>query len=399
MNFRHTYARFLIVLSCLGSHPLLAGCPKFTEQIIDPMIGEICYAVTRADVNGDGKLDIVAVSESRVQWYEAPSWKKWIILDGQTERDNVCIAAQDIDGDGRVDFALGAGWIKANTGTFQWISRGPNPDDKWSVHLIGQEKSLHRMSFADVLATGKPQLILSPLNRSVEGAGGVRLLSFEIPAQPKTERWPMTALDQSLNRIHAHTHFDWDGDGRMDTITASEEGVYLIRRAAGTFEKTQLAAGASSDKPELRGAGEIKVGTLKNGVRFLATVEPMHGTSVAVYTVPIDPKMPLKRAIIESSMRQGHAVWTADLDRDGTDEILIGHREAGTGTIAGPGLYVFSCDDEETGKWTKHVIDNGGIAVEDALIDDFTGDGKLDLVAGGRATHNVKLYVNEGPVK
>src|ERR1700710_1161126 len=93
----------LVTLFCVGSTVLkqsFAGFPKFVEQVIDPNIGEVCYAVTKADVNGDGMLDIVAVSENRVQWYEAPSWTKHIILEEQPERDNVCIAAHDIDGDG-----------------------------------------------------------------------------------------------------------------------------------------------------------------------------------------------------------------------------------------------------------------------------------------------------------
>src|SRR5579871_1677083 len=82
-----------------------ADVPKFEAKEIDPNIGVVCYAVTRADVNGDGKLDIVAVSENRVQWYEAPSWTKHVIIEDQTELDNVCIAAHDIDGDGQIDFA------------------------------------------------------------------------------------------------------------------------------------------------------------------------------------------------------------------------------------------------------------------------------------------------------
>ena len=387
-----------LVLFCLSMwvSEVSAGCPKFAEQVIDAKIGDVCYAVTSADVNGDGSPDIVAVSENRVQWYEAPSWKKHIILENQAELDLVCVAAHDIDGDGRVDFALGAGWIKANTGTIQWITRGQNPDDKWSVHFISQERSTHRMSFADVLGTGKPQLVVSPLNRSMEGTLGVRVLAFEIPTQPQASRWPATVLDSSLNRMHNHTHVDWDRDGLLDTITASEEGIFLIRKQNELYAKTSLGMGASNEKPELRGAGEIKVGKLKDGGRFLASVEPMHGNGIAIYLEQPDGKFPLRRIVIEDSLKQGHAVWVADLDGDGADELLVGHREAGTGPIAGPGLYVFSNNDGAGVEWTKQVIDNGGIAVEDAFAMDLNGDRRPDLVAGGRATHNLKLYVNLG---
>lgn len=371
-----------------------AGVPEFEAKVIDPNIGVVCYAVTSADVNGDGKLDIVAVSENRVQWYEAPTWTKHIILDNQTEMDNVCIAAHDIDGDGKVDFALGAGWIKSNTGTIQWITRGAKEDDKWSVHFIGKEVSTHRMSFADVLSKGKRQLVVSPLNRST-APEGIRLMAFEVPPQPKTDRWAMTVLDQTLNRMHNHTHVDWNNDGKLDTITASEEGVFLIQSKGDAFTKTLLGKGAAGDKPELRGAGEIRVGKLKSGARFLTTVEPMHGTSIVVYTSNADGSLPLQRTVIEDTLKQGHAVWPVDLDGDGSDEIVGGHREPGTGAVKGPGLYVYSCDSEADRKWSKHVIDDGGVAVEDALAADFNGDGKPDIVAGGRLTHNVKLYINK----
>jgi len=388
-----------LMLFLCGSRGVLAGVPKFEAHVIDPNIGNVCYAVASADVNGDGKLDIVAVSENRVQWYEAPSWTKHIILEDQLEAEHVCIAALDIDQDGKLDFAIGAGWIKSNSGTIQWITRGAKPEDKWNVHFIGKEKTTHRMSFADVLGTGRPQLVVSPLTRSAEGATGVRLLAFEIPKQPKTDRWMPTVLDATVNRMHAHTHADWDGDGNGDTIVSGEEGVFLVQRKGDAFAKTLLGTGASGDKPELRGAGEVKLGRLKGSRRFIATVEPMHGTSVAVYLNNADGSLPLKRVVIEETLKQGHAVWTADLDGDGSDEVVVGHREPGTGTVKGPGLYVFSSNDEAGSKWTKHIIDDGGIAVEDAFATDLNGDGRPDLVAGGRATHNVKLYINAGATK
>ena len=34
------------------------------------------------------------------------------------------------------------------------------------------------------------------------------------------------------------------------------------------------------------------------------------------------------------------------------------------------------------------------MACEDALAADLDGDGRPDIIAGGRATHNVKIYWN-----
>lgn len=387
--------RFLGLL-LLGSITIADGAefPRFEVITVDPDIGKVCYAVNTADVNGDGKLDIVAVSENRIQWYENPSWTKHVILENQTELDNVCLAPHDIDGDGKIDFAVGAGWTKI--GTIQWITRQADPNARWSVHFIGKELSLHRMSFADVLGKGRPQLVLSPLLKT-DGAG-VRFEALEIPANPKTDRWPATILDESLNRMHAHTHVDWDQTAPIDSLVGAAEGVFLIsRKADGTFAKMLLGTGAEGATLDAKGVGEVKVGRWnKSGQKFLATVEPMHGTMAVVYFPSADSTQPWTRHVFDTTLKQGHAAWCADLDGDGRDEIIIGHREAGPGPVVGPGLYVFQSTGDEPTMWKKHVLDDGGCAVEDALAADFNGDGRPDLVAGGRATHNVKLYINRG---
>src|SRR5438309_91566 len=91
-----------LVLSTARAH---AEFPHFRAQEIDPHVGNICYAVTVADVNGDKKPDVVAVTEDSVVWFENSSWRKHTIIKDATERDNVCIQPHDIDGDGKVDFA------------------------------------------------------------------------------------------------------------------------------------------------------------------------------------------------------------------------------------------------------------------------------------------------------
>ena len=366
------------------------GFPEFEHVVIDPYCGRVCYAVTLADVDGDGRQDIVAVTENRVLWYQNPTWKKRVIIEDQTERDNVCIAPLDIDGDGRVDFALGAGWTKI--GTLQWLSRGDSLDKKWSVHFIDKERWLHRMRWADVLGTGRPQLVISPLNATV--GSGVRLTAFEIPENPRTDRWPRHLIDNSLNRMHNHWHADLDGDGTTDTITASQEGIYLVTKSDGGFEKRKLGEGAAGKTPQQRGAGEVKLGRLGNGRRFLATIEPMHGNQVVVYTEPGRSGAMWQRHVLDDTLKQGHAVWPANLDQDPDDELIIGHREAEDGPVKGPGVYVYDAQNNSGTKWQKHVIDDGQMATEDVVAADLTGDGRVDFVAGGRATHNIKLYVN-----
>src|SRR5262249_44875635 len=152
--------------------------------------------------------------------------------------------------------------------------------------------------------------------------------------------WKSTVLDRQLNAMHNHWMVDLDGDGNVDAVTASQEGVSLIQRAANTkFARHKLAEGAPGpDEPQKRGAGEIKVGRLKSGALFIATVEPMHGNAVAVYTRPAAGEALWTRHVLDESLTRGHAVWTADVDRDGSDELVIGHSDKGTGEIAGPGV-------------------------------------------------------------
>jgi hypothetical protein len=362
---------------------------RFVARTIDANIGKVCYAVTTADVDNDGKRDIVAVTENRVLWYQNPSWEMHVIIEDQTPLDNVCIAPLDIDGDGNIDFALGAGWTK--TGTLHWLTRGLSLDEKWTVHSIGVEKWTHRMRFADVLSTGKPQLVVSPLNATV--GDGVRLTAFEIPADPRKDRWPSTVLNAELNRMHNHWQIDFDNNDVMDTLTSSREGVNLVRRTANGWERTRLGTGATADEPNQNGAGEIKVGTLPGGRRFITTVEPMHGHSLAVYTPPGKESADglWLRHVIDTGFKRGHALWTADIDGDGSDEIAFGHSD----TPDTFGVIVYDCTTNDGTVWRKHVVDTGGIATEDLIVEDLTGDGKPDIVAGGRATHNVKLYVQQ----
>jgi hypothetical protein len=396
----------LLVL-LLAAPAAAADFPRFEAREIDPHVGNVCYAVTTADVDGDKKPDVVAVTEDAVVWFANPSWEKHVLLKGRTERDNVCIQPRDIDGDGRIDFALGAGWRPPDTkggGTLQWLGRDSQGD--WQVHPLGSEPALHRIRWGDVKGTGKSQLVVAPLQgrgtkppKWDEGAG-VRILVYTVPDRPAAEPWPMEVADDSLHTVHNLQVLDFDGDGRDDVLLAAWEGVFLLKRSAdGHWSRSKLGAGNQEASP-FKGASEIKLGRLADGRRYIATIEPWHGFQVVVYTPPKSGEGLWDRKVIDEPVQWGHAVWCADLDGDKDEELIIGQRDPNKGPkadVRGPGVRVY---DPDSGSgplsFTRHVIDDGGMATEDLVAADLDGDGRPDLVAGGRATHNVKIYWNKG---
>src|SRR5262249_3188981 len=162
----------------------------------------------------------------------------------------------------------------------------------------------------------------------------------------------------------------------------SYEGVNLITGKDGKWSRTHIGAGNQDNPKSNRGASEIKQGRLKSGKKFIATIEPWHGNQVVVYTEPTTGTM-WDRRVIDEELKGGHAVSVADLDGDGSDELIIGVRDDG-GKVK-KGVRVYKATDDIGSKWSRQIVDDGGVAVEDLACIDLDGDGKIDIVAVGRA--------------
>lgn len=388
-----------------GEEGSAASSLSFEIKEIDKSLS-VGYAVLLEDLNGDGKKDIVVVDTHRVIWYENPSWKRRTILEGKTERDNVCIAAYDIDGDGKIDLALGAGWRPFNTktgGTLQWLKQPDSLEREWQLYPIGEEPTLHRIRFADLDGTGKPALVVVPLmgrnsTREKNWLDGlpVRVLAYRIPRDPRKERWIPEVLDESLHVMHNFHPIPAKSGKGMDLLTVSYEGVHRLSRQGEKWVNEKIGRGNQDNPRGSRGASEIKLGKLKGG-EFIATIEPWHGDQVVVYTPGAKVGDLWQRQVLDGELRWGHAVWCADLDGDGSEELIIGVRD-NKSKNAGErcGVRIYKALDSRGQKWHRQLVDEGGVAVEDLACADLDGDGKVDLVAVGRATKNVRLYRNLG---
>jgi hypothetical protein len=373
-----------VAVTSTSQAPKPAATLSFRAEQIASDFG-IGYAVTTGDVNGDGQTDVVAINATDLVWFEAPKWQKHVILSGATARDNVTLALNDIDRDGRLDVALGAGWQPTNTsggGTLQWVGRSaPGADAPWALHPISEEPTLHRMRWADVDGDGTRELIVVPLHgRGTKGPDwqgqGARILIFRPPSDPARDPWPMEVADDTLHIVHNFLPVNMDDDRQEEILTASREGVNLLkRRGNGSWSRTLIGEGSP---------GEIKLGRVA-GRRMLATVEPWHGSSVVIYA---DKPGMWARTVIESALTGGHALGWADFDGDGSDELAVGWRDAK------PGVAVYAIDREGALR-SKTMVDEAGMATEDLSVADLNGDKQPDIVASGRATHNVKIYWNE----
>lgn len=371
----------------------------FRDHLIDHLPG--AYQCSVADLNGDGKPDIIALSSDRseIAWYENPTWKKHLLT--TATHGNIDIAAYDLDGDGKPEMAVASEFDLGNTqrgGRVQWFKPGADVTAEWTSHEIAMLPTAHRLRWADWDGDGKKELVVVPIlgpgatPPTYQGALSITSYAFTNGiAQAKL-------VDRSLTVAHGMRILDFDGDGRDDLLTASYEGVTLFRPvgkgASRTWRKTLLASGEQNAPPK-RGSSEVDRGWLKpasGSARrpFLATIEPWHGNEVVVYTPPANGKGLWQRHVLDTTLDDGHALVCADLDGDGQSEILAGFRGRGHS------LYCYRCVNAEGTQWERSTIDAGGMAGAGIFAADLNGDGRIDLVCSGSATANVKWYENLG---
>jgi len=410
----------LLPLACVlvaGAATLAAEPPepKFTAVTLDDHI-QIGYGLAIADVDGDGHPDILLADKKQFVWYRNPgpgqshdpaAWHKYLLAENLTVDDNVCIAAQDIDGDGKCEIAVGAAWKPAdteNSGAVFYLIPTADRTQPWtSVKFPAVEPTTHRMRWIK-LEDGKWGLLVAPLhgraNKNGEGVP-VKVLLYRPPSDPHAE-WPSEVVADRFHMTHNFVRLSVAsaaGKNTPDTVLlGGKEGLMSFRHAKSQWQATTPTM--AGDPPA--GVGEVRVGSLLNGVQFITTVEPMHGNMLAVYLPQKagSGATALERHVLSDKLVEGHALACGNIlggypGVSASDQIVVGWRgKAGT-TDTPIGLALWAPLDAKGEKWRESVIDPDGMACEDLQLADLDGSGKLAIIASGRRTHNVKIYFNE----
>ncbi|MEP7108777.1 MAG: hypothetical protein ABI760_12365 [Ferruginibacter sp.] len=234
---------------------------------------------------------------------------------------------------------------------------------------------------------GKYYLLVVPLHGrgNVSGAGeGVNIIAYEFP-KDVNGKWSIRTVDKDMHLTHNFQIVESNDKNKNGFYLAGKEGVRFIH----TWLNKDGEVSAEKIEGLEFGAGEVRTGKSAFNKNFIVTVEPMHGDKVVEYA--LEDKT--KRIVIDDNLKEGHALAVADFLNIGTDQIIAGWRAPNKDSLTGIKIYLQK--DASGSQWESQWVDKNGIACEDIQVMDLNQDGKPDIVASGRSTHNVKVYWNK----
>ncbi len=365
----------------------LAGAQFAAHPVVDGLRGG--YQVVVADLNHDGKPDIIALASgmSELAWYENPGWQRHVIVDGMARMINCTVVGADAEGIPEIVLASEFQNQAKNSLGIVWVLRHQgDPRQPWSKTEIDRIPTSHRLRTADIDGSGKLVVINAALTGAKAEAPDYRdqtPLVFYRPGDWKRQ----TISTENSGVVHGIFVIDWDGDGRDEILTASFEGIHLFKlEKSGRWSRTEIARGDPAPWPK-SGSSDVTVGQLGRR-RFLAAIEPWHGNQVAIYR---QQEKVWARQVIDSSLVDGHTIQVGDFDGGGRDDVVAGYRGQGRS------VYLYHAEDAAGERWSKRVLDDGGMAAAACAVADLNGDRRTDIVCIDGS--KVKWYENQGPGK
>jgi hypothetical protein len=219
-----------------------------------------------ADINGDGKPDLVLAHYNRagVLWVDFSKDKPRVHHLGGKEQDGHGTGIADINGDGKADILTPHGWFEqVDADNDQW---------KWHADWTLGDPGFPILGY-DVNHDGKMDLIYG----QGHGYGLYWLEQAGTPSQPK---WVQHTIDESFSQSHALLLVDLDDDGVPELVTGkryrghsgADPGSYdpVVLYAYKLPTKEQFAQAASGTDPVFTRFTLSENGTASAGTQILA---------------------------------------------------------------------------------------------------------------------------------
>ena len=372
---RTTFIALTLAVSALAGDP--SQELDFERRTIDLGRNESCAV---ADINGDGRLDIV----SGENWYAAPNWTKHPfrdILYWNNYIDDFSDLPLDVDSDGDIDI-VSVGWGQKK---MVWVENPGRGEGRWKEHEIDSGSPVEFAFLVDLDNDGVADELLPQFG----GAAGITAW-YEVEGRGAAAKWVRHTVSDKLHG-HGIGAGDVNGDGRNDVLTPQG---WLESPAAATAP-WKFHADYSFDKH----VGFLHVFDVNQD--GLADVVTTHAHDYGIYWLEQTSAGVFEQRLIDDAWSQAHAMTMKDLTGDGYPELITGKRlYAHNGRDEGGreplGVYWYErFQNGATWEWARHIIDYGGRAGGGMQIPvvDIDADGDLDIIVAGKG--GLFLYENQ----
>jgi hypothetical protein len=382
MKFHQHCIRLAGLSAILVAAQAISGPLSFERQ----RIGTGTYeSGTICDVNNDGVLDIV----SGEYWHPGPdfseSHKIATILEQSTYYDDFSNYPLDVNGDGYVDIVTG-GWFGKKV---SWRENPKGQPVEWKTHDIAEVGNVERGCFWDIDGDGYVEAVPNLPN------DGVVIFVLERDGAGKgTGKWRRVDV-RAEKQGHGLGFGDINGDGRGDLVLVKG----WLEAPAKPFEEPWTWHA----ELDLEGASvPMLVHDINGDGKNDLIVGQGHDYGLSWFEQGVaDGKRTWTKHEIESKRSQFHVMDIADLDNDGTPELITGkryhaHNGGDPGAAEPVGLYYYPLVGTDL---KRHVIDYGPADKASGSgiyfwVEDIDANGWKDILAPGK--EGIYLFKNQG---